>query len=599
MQGMNIVKSLGKHLSKLVLVGVSAYCLFYAVAFVRLYFMEHPYRVASRWMYENIPAGSTIMEPHWDDKVPVGLDGFSGSRFKMAGQAYELPVYERDTPRIRTLLTSRLHEADYLAFATPRAIDSIPRIPDEYPSTTALLRLLWGEKLGYRLVYATKNRPNLFGLSFNDDLADESFSVYDHPKVVVFQNVERLSQEELERRILSVQDYEPLPTMNDMLLMDKGGWKPSVSFWQPAWSVYLQVLGVLLVLATSFAILLRGVLSKISSRTLLSIAPCGGVALMFGVLYVGFQLALVTYTKEGAVLVVALLAMLAVARFVLSSEVRHRFLKDLRDGGGAIVQAVCLSAVAVFVLLGLRNGQLAVSDYVEQAYLWYVAQAHALPTAGLFTSADSNVFSHADRVMLGSLLKIFGETSVPITSLAYLVAGVIVGGLVHGVVCLFVRSSLKSVVATTLVLVPVLYLGFLQREKVNVRMGAKFSLEQARIFSNLGHWFSGEVQGAPTVAMSCAELSAVSFAGTPSRLLTAESGELSCETVEPKRLYDQLMREGIEFYVTEVDVGSTRSASGTMLESRPDLFAKAYDREGIAVYTPSFSSYFSRYSQES
>jgi hypothetical protein len=79
----------------------------------------------------------------------------------------------------------------------------------------------------------------------------------------------------------------------------------------------------------------------------------------------------------------------------------------------------------------------------------------------------------------------------------------------------------------------------------------------------------------------------------------AESGEPSCETVEPKSLYDQLMREGIEFYVTEANVESTQSSTNTMLESRPDLFAKAYDHEGIIVYTPSFSSYFSRYSQES
>jgi hypothetical protein len=363
--------------------------------------------------------------------------------------------------------------------------------------------------------------------------------------------------------------------------------------------VYLQVLGLLLILAASFAILLRGVLSKISPRTLLSIAPCGGVVLMFGVLYSGFQLEMITYTQRGALLVVAILAMLALARFVLSCEVRHRFLKDLRDGGGAIVQVVCLSALVVFVLLGLRNGQLAVSDYVEQAYLWYVTQAQALPTAGLFTAADSNIFLHADRVILGSLLKILGESSAPIATLMYLIAGVLVGGLVHGVVCLCVRSSLKSVVTTTLVLVPVLYLGFLQREKVNVQIGGNFSIEQAKIFSNLGHWFSEEIQGAPTVAMSCAELSAVSFAGTPSRLLMNGNESPSCGMVEPKSLYDQLMREGIEFYVTEANIGPTESPSRAILESRPDLFAKVYDREGIAVYTPSFSPHFSRYSQES
>ncbi len=105
---MNIGRSISNNLSKLVLLLVSGFCLFYAIAFVRLYFMEHPYRVASRWMYEHIPQGSRIIGPHWDDRVPVGLPGFNSSRYQMEWRNNEFPVYEQDTERIIDLLTSRL-----------------------------------------------------------------------------------------------------------------------------------------------------------------------------------------------------------------------------------------------------------------------------------------------------------------------------------------------------------------------------------------------------------------------------------------------------------------------------------------------------------
>jgi hypothetical protein len=107
-------------------------------------------------------------------------------------------------------LLRKISSADYIAFATPRAVDSIPRIPREYPRTTALLQLLWAEKLGFRLEKTFKNRPSLVGFEFNDDLADESFSVYDHPKVVVFKNVEHLLPEEMMIRIQSAAESGPL-----------------------------------------------------------------------------------------------------------------------------------------------------------------------------------------------------------------------------------------------------------------------------------------------------------------------------------------------------------------------------------------------------
>ena len=58
------------------------------------------------------------------------------------------------------------------------------------------------EKLGFKLIKTFKNRPSFLGFTFNDDLADESFSVYDHPKATIFENVERFSDQALRHNSL-------------------------------------------------------------------------------------------------------------------------------------------------------------------------------------------------------------------------------------------------------------------------------------------------------------------------------------------------------------------------------------------------------------
>lgn len=203
----------------IVLACVVVYALVRGVAFVQLYRMPHSYEAASSWIFENVPKGSKLLGPHWDDRLPVTLPGFSPHEY---GYEYEcpsceLPFYEADTLATLDTLTRRIASGDYIVFPTPRIQGSIPRIPHEYPRTTALLQLLWSGQLGYKLVHSVKAMPSVFGFEFNDDLADESISVYDHPKVTIFQNIERLSEQELRSRVLNAKAFGPLPSLSQIL----------------------------------------------------------------------------------------------------------------------------------------------------------------------------------------------------------------------------------------------------------------------------------------------------------------------------------------------------------------------------------------------
>ena len=47
--------------------------LLYALAFSAIYDEEHPWNGASRWIYDNVPAGTTILSEYGDDYLPVNL----------------------------------------------------------------------------------------------------------------------------------------------------------------------------------------------------------------------------------------------------------------------------------------------------------------------------------------------------------------------------------------------------------------------------------------------------------------------------------------------------------------------------------------------
>lgn len=196
-----------------------AWSLVLALAFKNIYRQQHAYRTASEWIFENIPAGSLLVEGHWDDTLPLHLPGKNPQIYK---QEYGAPFYEADTPGKLSTLSSQLAAGDYLIFPTPRLYDSIPRLPDEYPHTYNLFRLLFGGKLGYDLVKSFKVRPSIGPLVFNDDLMDESLSVYDHPKILIFRNVRRLSSQEISNLIQWRDPGARLPSYEEMLLAEAG-----------------------------------------------------------------------------------------------------------------------------------------------------------------------------------------------------------------------------------------------------------------------------------------------------------------------------------------------------------------------------------------
>ena len=181
----------------LISLGILLLTMLWALAFVNgVYRYTHPWIAASRWIYANVPDGSVLASEHWDDDLPLGLPEPGADWGSHGYRIVDLPLYEDDNESKYQLLRSRLQEADYIVLSSNRLYASIPRLPERYPLTTKYYDLLFGGQLGFEKVAEFTTYPRLGPLVFRDDSADESFTVYDHPKPMVFQKVQQLSDVE-------------------------------------------------------------------------------------------------------------------------------------------------------------------------------------------------------------------------------------------------------------------------------------------------------------------------------------------------------------------------------------------------------------------
>jgi YYY domain-containing protein len=172
----------------------------WALAFVNgVYGAEHPWVTASRWVYQNIPDGACIAAEHWEEGFPQSLPepgmnpGARGYRQPL------LPMYEEDTPGKFQIIKETLKHCDYLVLASNRLWRTIPRLPQRYPMSVRYYEALFSGQLGFEQVYTWSTSPRLGPLVIDDQAADESFTVYDHPRPIIFRKTRQLSDAEWEQ----------------------------------------------------------------------------------------------------------------------------------------------------------------------------------------------------------------------------------------------------------------------------------------------------------------------------------------------------------------------------------------------------------------
>jgi hypothetical protein len=188
--------------------------LLFALLFLNIYSHPHSRVIASNWIYQNISVGSTVTSEYWDDPLPLSIYPNSHDNFV----PITIAPYDFDTSEKIDKLYSQINSANYIVMSSNRLWGSIPLVPKLYPFTSKYYQDLFSRKLNYSKILEVNSYPGIFlpfvkncyyfglsnypgvknnwfdidkqclypGIYLRDDTAEESFTVYDHPKVLIF-----------------------------------------------------------------------------------------------------------------------------------------------------------------------------------------------------------------------------------------------------------------------------------------------------------------------------------------------------------------------------------------------------------------------------
>ncbi|MEO6457279.1 MAG: DUF2298 domain-containing protein, partial [Chloroflexia bacterium] len=173
----------------------------WSVAFMNIYSQDHSREQASQWMYDNFPPGKTHSSEVWDDSMPLGGPERYGKVQRpeggYLGPQTSFDLYpDRPPQEALTYLKEQMGQTEYIVLASNRLYGSLPHLPWRYPVQSRFYELLFAEKLGYVKVHTELVTPELLGVRFDDQSADESFTVYDHPRVDIYKKVSTLTNDQ-------------------------------------------------------------------------------------------------------------------------------------------------------------------------------------------------------------------------------------------------------------------------------------------------------------------------------------------------------------------------------------------------------------------
>jgi YYY domain-containing protein len=181
--------------------------LFWALASASIYTRTTTRVAASRWLYANVSDSEVLGNEHWDDTLPLRVDGMDYFRDH---QGVMLELYGEDTPEKREQMVGWMDQVDYIILSSNRLYESIPRLPMRFPLTTRYYEWLFNGELGFEPVQEFTSYPEFLGITVNDDNAEEAFTVYDHPKVIIFKKTAAYSHDNTVRLFNSVDLTEVL-----------------------------------------------------------------------------------------------------------------------------------------------------------------------------------------------------------------------------------------------------------------------------------------------------------------------------------------------------------------------------------------------------
>lgn len=164
------------------------------LSFIQIYKSPNTRVQASEWIYSNIPPGKILAVEHWDDQLPIGKP--------VNYPSTTLKLYDPDSDVKWREIEQQLAISDYIIIASNRLYTPLQKLTDCrnlpsfrcYPETASYYRKLFSGEMGFKKVAEFSNFPAIpfLNIPIDDQDADENFTVFDHPKIMIFQKIPKI-----------------------------------------------------------------------------------------------------------------------------------------------------------------------------------------------------------------------------------------------------------------------------------------------------------------------------------------------------------------------------------------------------------------------
>lgn len=171
----------------------------------------------------SLQGSSVSNETDYDYGLPFRVDGYDAFGGIYRGDLTQ-QVYWDDNQEKLDRFVDILNQTDYIFIPTNHQYAQITRLPERYPLMTHYYRELMGctegediikcyykakpgdykGRLGFELAAVFQTFPRLGSYEINDQYAEEAFTFYDHPKVLVFKKSDDFDIDEVRASLSSV-----------------------------------------------------------------------------------------------------------------------------------------------------------------------------------------------------------------------------------------------------------------------------------------------------------------------------------------------------------------------------------------------------------
>jgi hypothetical protein len=194
-----VEKLISQKLATIIFSWLTATSFFWGVAFLPIYSNQDTRLAASNWIYRNIPENSGIINETANViDIPVAPMGNLPHRNYLI-KTFDFYNLDNNGALFKELILD-LEKANYILIPSRRLFGGMGQFPNRYPLLGRYYELLFSGKLGFREVKRFTSYPKLGPIDFPDESAEETWSVFDHPVIRIYQKV----------KPLTIQDYENL-----------------------------------------------------------------------------------------------------------------------------------------------------------------------------------------------------------------------------------------------------------------------------------------------------------------------------------------------------------------------------------------------------